>query len=108
VAESTTQHQERTQLHPPQDPSGRARLGALGRRPGLVALLAGAAGVVAAVLPSVGGVAIVLAAVAIGIGVPVMRRGPGDACFPCARTGVVLGMIAVPLGVVSVAMQLLA
>lgn len=76
-------------------------------RHGFVSLGAGALGVVAATLPSMGLVALVLAAVAIGVGVPVMRRGPGVASFPFARVGVVLGMIAVLVGVLSVAMQLL-
>lgn len=103
-----TQHQDRTQVDQHQEAPGRAGLSSLGRRPGVVSLVAGALAVVAAVLPSVGAIAIVLAAVAIGMGVPVMRRGPGADCFPFARTGVVLGMIAVPLGIVSLVMQLLA
>ena len=74
---------------------------------GLVSLAAGALGVVAAILPSMGLAALLLAAVAIGVGVPVMRRGPGVASFPFARVGVVLGMISVLLGVLSVAIQLL-
>ena len=74
---------------------------------GLVSLAAGAFGVVAATLPSMGLVALLLAAVAIGVGVPVMRRGPGVPAFPFARVGVVLGMISVLLGVLSVVIQLL-
>ncbi len=74
---------------------------------GLVSFAAGALGVVAAILPSMGIVALVLAAVAIGVGVPVMRRGPQAASFAFARVGVVLGMISVLIGVLSVAMQLL-
>lgn len=71
-------------------------------------MLSGAAGIVVAVLPGLGLLALALAALGIGAGVPAMRRGPGAACFPYARTGVVLGMIAVLLGGVSLAMQLLA
>ncbi len=74
---------------------------------GLVSLGAGALGVVAATLPSMGLVALLLAAIAIGVGVPVMRRGPAVAAFPFARVGVVLGMISVLLGVLSVVIQLL-
>lgn len=75
---------------------------------GLVSMAAGGFGVVAATLPSMGIIALVLAAVALGVGVPVMRRGPGTASFSFARSGVVLGMIAVLIGVLSVALQLLA
>lgn len=74
---------------------------------GLVSFAAGALGVVTAILPSMGVVALVLAAVAIGVGVGVMRRGPHAASFPLARVGVVLGMISVLVGALSVAMQLL-
>lgn len=74
---------------------------------GHVSLGAGALAVVVAILPSLGIVALALAGVAIGVGVPVMRRGPGSAAFPSARVGVVLGMIGVLLGFISLAMQLL-
>lgn len=74
---------------------------------GVVSEGAGAVSVVVAILPSLGLVALVLAGLAIGVGVPVMRRGPGTAAFSFARVGVVLGMIGVLLGFLSLAMQLL-
>ena len=74
---------------------------------GLASMGAGAVSVVIAILPSLGVVALVLAGGAIGLGVPVMRRGPTVAGFPSARVGVVLGMIGVLLGAISLAMQLL-
>jgi formate-dependent nitrite reductase membrane component NrfD len=69
-------------------------------------MIAGALGVVAAILPRLGALALLLAAIAICAGVPAMRRGPQAACFPYARAGVVLGMISVLLGFISLAMQL--
>lgn len=74
---------------------------------GLVSAGAGATSVVVAILPSLGLLALLLAGVAIGAGVHVMRRGPGAAGFRFARVGVVLGMIGVLLGFLSLAMQLL-
>lgn len=106
MADSTTQHRTGTDL----DREGQASTadrGGASRTPGLVSLSAGAAGVVVAILPSLGIVALVLAALAIGTGVPAMRKGTGTACFALARTGVVLGMIAVLLGFISLAMQVL-
>lgn len=74
---------------------------------GLVSLGSGGLGVVFATLPALGIVALLLGGVAIGVGVPAMRRGPRAPGFPLARVGVVLGMIAVLLGFVSLAIQLL-
>lgn len=102
MADSTTQHRTGAEL----DREGGAPACGIRSR-GMVSLLAGAAGVVVAVLPALGMVALALAALAIGTGVPAMRKGPGTACFPFARTGVVLGMIAVLLGFLSLAMQVL-
>ena len=103
---SMTQHRLGTQDHRSE---GAAAPAAHRRSPvrGAVSLAAGAFGVVAATLPAMGIAALLLAAVAIGVGVPVMRRGPGVPSFPFARVGVVLGMIAVLVGILSLAMQLL-
>lgn len=106
MSEPTTQERAGTGLDPDRASSSGA-LGVVRRRPGLVSLAAGAAGIVVALLPGLGLLALALAALSIGAGVPGMRRGPGAVCFPYARTGVVLGMIAVLLGFVSLAMQLL-
>lgn len=73
----------------------------------MASLAAGTLGVLAASVPIPGVIALVLAAAAIGVGVPAMRRGPSAASFPYARAGVVFGMIAVLLGSLSLAMQLL-
>lgn len=109
MADSTTQHHPRSVRAPEaDDPVSTAGRGRNIRTRGLVSLFAGAAGVVFAILPSLGVVALALAALAIGSGVPAMRKGPDTAAFPLARTGVVLGMIAVLLGFLSLAMQLLA
>lgn len=109
MPDSTTQHLHRTERTTgAEGPASTAGQDQPSRTRGLVSLFAGAAGVVVAILPSLGVVALGLAALAIGAGVPAMRRGPGSACFPLARTGVVLGMITVLLGFVSLAMQLLA
>lgn len=108
MADSTTQHRPRSERTPEaDDPVSTAAPGRTSRTPGLVSLFAGAAGVVFAILPSLGIVALGLAALAIGSGVPTMRKGPRTPGFPSARTGVVLGMIAVLLGSLSLAMQLL-
>lgn len=107
MADTTTQHRPRT------GPAATAPAAAApvrtssSRTWGLVSMVVGALGVVAAVVPISGFVALFLAAVAIGTGVPAMRRGPHAACFATARLGVVLGMIAVLLGFLSLAMQLL-
>lgn len=103
MAEPTTQ-QRNTEAG-----SGERGAGAGGPRrgKGVASLVAGAAGIVAAILPGLGILALALAAVAIGTGVPAMRQGPGARCFPHARIGVVLGMIAVLLGFLSLAVQLL-
>lgn len=105
MADSTTQHRDRTETDAQADADAGASF--VGRRPGLVSLLAGGVGVVVATLPSLGLLALALAALALATGVPAMRRGPRSRCFSTARTGVVLGMIAVLLGFVSLAMQLL-
>lgn len=73
---------------------------------GLVSLGAGGLGVVFATLPALGIVALLFAGVAIGVGVAAMRLGPRAPGFPFARVGVVLGMIAVLLGFISLAIQL--
>ena len=105
MADPTTQARDLTEVGAEDD--GPARAAAPSRRPGLVSMLSGGAGVVVAVLPSLGLLALALAAIAIGTGVPAMRRGTRAPCFPTARTGVVLGMIAALVGAVSLAMQLL-
>ena len=107
MADPTTQHRDRTETDAQADPAAGAGAGFVGRRPGLVSLLTGGGGVVVATLPSLGLLALALAVVALATGVPAMRRGPRSRCFSTARTGVVLGMIAVLLGFVSLAMQLL-
>jgi len=106
VTHPTTQHHDPSEVDDGADSRGPGSV--VRRRPGLVSLLAGGAGVVVATLPRLGLLALALAALAIATGVPAMREGPGASCFSKARTGVVLGMIAVLLGVVSLAMQLLA
>jgi hypothetical protein len=110
VAQPTTHHRIGTRPGPVDRPLARTRRPDPTDSPfrGHVSLAAGALAVVVAILPSLGVVALALAGVAIGTGVPVMRRGPGTAAFPSARVGVVLGMIGVLLGVISLAMQLLA
>ena len=70
-------------------------------------MVAGAASVIVAILPSLGLLALLLAGAAIAAGVRVMRRGASTAAFPLVRLGVVLGMIGVLLGFVSLATQLL-
>ena len=106
MREPTTQERARTGLDPDEGAPARV-IGVVRRRPGLVSLAAGGTGIVVALLPGLGLLALALAALSIGAGVPGMRRGPDAVCFPYARTGVVLGMIAVLLGFVSLAMQLL-
>lgn len=107
MTDSTTQHRDRSELEGQAD--GAAGVGGsfVGRRPGLVSLLAGGVGIVVATLPGLGLLALALAVLALATGVPAMRRGPRSRSFSTARTGVVLGMIAVLLGFVSLAMQLL-
>ena len=107
MADPTTQHRARTEIGAEADAAADAGGSFVGRRPGLVSLLAGGVGVVVATLPGLGLLALALAALALATGVPAMRRGPRSRCFSTARTGVVLGMIAVLLGFVSLAMQLL-
>ncbi|MCO8126106.1 hypothetical protein NHL50_02670 [Acidimicrobiia bacterium EGI L10123] len=104
----TTQHHDPSEVDADDGADSRDAGSVVRRRPGLVSLLAGGAGVVVATLPGLGLLALALAALAIASGVPAMRKGPGAASFSKARTGVVLGMIAVLLGVISLAMQLLA
>lgn len=100
----TTQHR----LEAPARPAEATERDAAGSSMrGLLSLGAGGLGVVFATLPALGIVALLLAGVAIGVGVPVMRRGPHAPGFPYARVGVVLGMIAVLLGFLSLAIQLL-
>lgn len=111
MAISTTQHRASTRgterrpaeldgsLTPATNPSARAR--------GMVSFVAGATGVVAGTAPIPGVIALLLAALAIGLGVPSMRRGPRAASYSYARMGVVLGMIAALLGFLSLALQLL-
>lgn len=100
MAESTTHHRttEADAVDESPDPT---------RTKGVVSLGAGAAGILFAVLPGLGLLALALAAVAIGTGVPAMRQGPHAPCFPYARIGLVLGMIAVLLGFLSLAVQFL-
>ena len=101
----TTQHRPAAPARPAVVTPSRDAAGSAVR--GLVSLGAGGLGVVAATLPALGFVALLLAAVSIGVGVPAMRRGPRAPGFPFARVGVVLGMIAVLLGFLSLAIQLL-
>lgn len=103
MADPTTQHRDRSEIDAERDRAG----GPVGRRPGLVSMLAGGVGVVVAVLPGLGLLALALAVLALVAGVPAMRRGPRSECFSKARTGVTLGMIALLIGIVSLAMQLL-
>lgn len=102
MAEPTTQRRT-TEARPDGLADGRGPT----RTRGLISLGAGAAGIVAAILPGLGLLALALAAASIGVGVPAMRQGPAAPCFSSARLGVVLGMIAVLLGFLSLAMQLL-
>ena len=108
MADPTTQQRTRTGV----DPAGGDRTDTPGRdprsrTPGVVSLLAGAGGVVAAIPPGLGVAAVALAVLAVVSGVPAMREGPSSPCYSFARTGVVLGMIAALLGFLSLAMQLL-
>jgi len=89
---------------PPSERRLRRRFGASWL--GTVSAAAGAAGVVVGILPLVGVSALLLAAVAIGTGVPAMRSGPEGVGFHRGRTGVVLGMIAVVVGLASLAAEL--
>jgi hypothetical protein len=107
VPDSTTTPRDRTEIDADGGEAARARGSFVSRRPGLVSVLAGGAGVVVAVLPGLGLLALALAALSLGTGIPAMRRGPRARCFSAARTGVVLGMIAALLGVISLALQLL-
>jgi len=70
--------------------------------------VAGALGVVAGILPAGWPVGLVLAATAMVLGARGMRRGPAWPGFGPSRTGLVLGLIAMLLGVLGAALWLLA
>lgn len=105
MAHSTQQRSSTRTTHSGDSPRADDAAGSSPR--GLISLGAGGLGVVLATLPSLGIAALLLAGLAICVGVPAMRRGPRAPGFPFARVGVVLGMIGVLLGFVSLAIQLL-
>lgn len=72
---------------------------------GAASLIIGAHGAVLAIIPGLGVIALVVAAVAFAVGVTAMRAGSEGDRRKYARFGIVLSLAALVLGVINVAIQ---
>ena len=103
----STPHRTQTQIAEHGGPTGNTQQdGGASSVASTVAVVTGALGVVAGIVPKLGVGALILAVIALVSGVPVMRGGRHGPDFGRARTGVVLAVIAIVLGLLNLAIQL--
>ena len=102
-----THQRTQTELAQERGPTGNIQHdgGAASATAATVAVVSGALGVIAGIIPRLGVGALILAVVALVAGVPAMRRGD-RASSSRARIGVVLAVAAIVLGAVNIAIQL--
>lgn len=104
-----TPHRTQTEIAQDRGPTGNTQhddAAAASSIAATVAVVTGALGVIVGIIPKLGVGALILAAIALVAGVPATRSGRRAPTFSRARTGVVLAVIAVVLGILNIAIQL--
>lgn len=73
---------------------------------GMVSAVTGGLGVAVGLIPLAGAGALILAVIAFATGAPSLRRGRAASGYATARIGVVLGLVALVVGVLNIGIQL--
>lgn len=109
MARSRTDQTTHTQLAAQHGPKGHTQYDGDGARSavaGVTSIVLGGIGIMAGIVPRLGVIAIVLAAVTLMIALPAIRTGRDAPGHRYARVGAALGVVALLLGAVNIAIQL--
>lgn len=109
MADSTQAPRTHTEMAERQGPTGNtAADGDTARSSGMgmVSAVTGGLGVAVGLIPRAGAFALILAVVALAAGIPSMREGRSAPGFATGRIGVLLGALALVVGILNIGIQL--